>query len=296
MTFTCAVCYVGKDTFIQIEGCVCKEKMCSGCVKSCVEAKQALVCPTCRVVATKYKAVSLGVRVKSCKVSALIPAGAAAAEGAEAEYVVDYIAGIKSTTDGEVFYKVVWKMDPKKAGVPEDTWEPRSQFNDATNIKQFHDRFCIPLVSDDRFTYPCLMEHGVPFKVIGEDGVVSYNCQDCSLKKGEPKKVVVAHIRKVHMKGVVFKCLKCKTTYASKAARRKHVRVTHCRRDGPVPVVAVALANPGEELPLKVAKRVDMSLAEWREQQKVLEVMEDDAERALDVVESRVPQVVEQLL
>jgi hypothetical protein len=241
------------------------------------------------VVATKYKAVSLGVRVKSCKVAALIPTGADIAEGVEAEYVVDYIAGIKSTEEGEVFYKVVWKMDPKKAGAPEVTWEPRSELNDTLNIKQFHDRFGIPLVSDDRFTYPLLVQHGVPFKVIGENGVVGYNCQDCSLKKGETKKVIVAHIRKVHTKGVVFKCLKCKTTYASKAAMRKHVQITH-------PVVAKVLAGPGEVLPLKVAKRVDMSLAEWREQQGVLEVMEGDAERALDVAESRVPQVMEQLL
>ena len=210
--------------------------MCLGCLKNNVKCRLEVKCPTCRIVATEYTTVS------TRKSSTLIrPARAAAAAGAEAaervEYDVDYIAGIKSTEDREVFYLVVWKTTGQQAaaagpGAPQATWEPSTFFNDRVNIDDFHKRFNIPLVSDAGFPYPYRKEHGLPLTVISADGEISYKCSKCPLFENAKKRcnIFARFTRKESRSSGVFRAKN--RTPPSSACRAKNIR-SHTPRISP---------------------------------------------------------------
>jgi len=197
----CMVC--GDKTMAHVtfdSACKCKEKVCLRCCLQWLktDTKSEMKCPQCKIPAVKF---TMEYTVDNIKASwkehdraRPIPLQLHGLDDdddeEEVRWRVSYIAGIRADEHGRVEYKAVGKMAKGAFGQPHVEWKEapvlfrQSDCEDGQaglnnpNVTEFHARFNIPTVSDERFQYSFKFEHSVPV-VKKVNNVTKFCCNEC---------------------------------------------------------------------------------------------------------------------
>ena len=109
------MCFCGSDTPDDAKlPCACIDKSCHmKCLVEWIGANGSLTCPFCRAACASIIPLVAPIVAKASRKR---KRAQQEAEADDAEFEVSYLAGIRVSDDGEVFYQVVWKRAEFRVG------------------------------------------------------------------------------------------------------------------------------------------------------------------------------------